>query len=542
MPSFHLRTAWLVACSCLASGAWAATFHLDALAGDDRHDGGTPATAWKSLERANRHAFKSGDVLLLRRGSVFRGALHLSVQAGADTPFRVGDYGREDEGELPLIDAAGWLAGVTLEQCRNVVVEHLAIVSDGGAVREPAAAKLRHGILITARAPGDWGGIRVRGLRISRIFASEESPDEGRKPTSSKGMGISVIVEHPEARLSDVSIERCTITRVGRTGISIRGRRQGERYCLEDVRVLDNRLEDIGGPGLNPSTMRRLLVRGNTVDRSGSFLDPRMHGRGSGIWPWTCEDVLIERNRFMHARGKGDSCGVHIDFNCRDVVVQYNLSIDNEGGFVEILGNNHNCAYRYNISVNDGARVRKKDGAKQEGKILWTSGFAGKQRPKQGPYNCYIYNNTIYVAPGSRSCFSFGSTTDGLLIANNIFHLQGESVNVSGDQEGPVETSTFAIPRAVMENNLFLSTSSIPPGLPVEDRQSMTGDVGFRNPGGLAAEDYTPGNTELVRNRGRAITRLPGDEVGLRIGLPAKEDILGRPVRGRPDLGAIELD
>lgn len=541
MPSPLFRTVWPVALLCLLSSASAATFHLDAQSGDDSRDGAAPTTAWKSLERANRHTFKPGDVLLLRRGSVFKGALRLSVQATAAAPFRVGHYGREDEGDLPLIDAAGWLAGVTLDQCRNVVVENLAIVSDGGAVREPAAAKLRHGVLVTARAPGAWGGIRVRGLRIGRIFATEASPDEGRNPTTSKGMGVSVLVEHPEARLSDVSIEGCTIAHIGRTGISIRGRRQGERYSLEDVRVLDNRLEDIGGPGMNPSTMRRLLVRGNTVDRSGSFSDPRMHGRGSGIWPWTCEDVLIERNRFMHARGKGDSCGIHIDFNCRDVVVQYNLSIDNEGGFVEILGNNHNCAYRYNISVNDGARVRKKDGAKQEGKILWTSGFVGKG-PKKGPYNSYIYNNTVYVAPGGRSCFSFGSTTEGLLIANNIFHLQGESLNVSGDQEGRVETSTFEIPRAVMENNLFLSAASVPPGLPVKDLQGMTGDVGFRSPGGLNAEDYTPRSTELVRNRGRAITRLPGDDIGLRIGLEVKTDILGRPLRGRPDLGAIELD
>jgi len=266
-----------------------------------------------------------------------------------------------------------------------------------------------------------------------------------------------------------------------------------------------------------------------------------MHGRGSGIWPWSCEDVLIERNRFLHARGKGDSCGIHIDFNCRDVVVQYNLSVDNEGGFVEILGNNHNCAYRYNISVNDGARVRGKAGAKQEGKILWTSGFVGKA-PKNGPSNSYIYNNTIYVGPGGRSCFSLGATTQGLLIANNIFHLQGESLNVSGDQEGRVEASTFSIPRAVMENNLFLSAAAKPPGLPVHDLHTLIGDAAFRKPGGAEAADYTPGRRDLVRDRGRVITRVPGDEIGLRRGLQVERDILGRPIRGKPDLGAIEME
>jgi nitrous oxidase accessory protein NosD len=107
-----------------------------------------------------------------------------------------------------------------------------------------------------------------------------------------------------------------------------------------------------------PTRSRNILVRGNTVDHSGSSADPRMHQRGSGIWTWTARDVLIEKNKFMHARGKADSHGAHIDFNCNNVVIQYNMSIDNEGGFVEILGNNHNCAYRYNISINDGSRVR----------------------------------------------------------------------------------------------------------------------------------------------------------------------------------------
>ena len=35
---------------------------------------------------------------------------------------------------------------------------------------------------------------------------------------------------------------------------------------------------------------------------------------------------------------------------------QYNYSEDSEGGFCEILGDNHNVAYRFNVSVNDGFR------------------------------------------------------------------------------------------------------------------------------------------------------------------------------------------
>ena len=53
---------------------------------------------------------------------------------------------------------------------------------------------------------------------------------------------------------------------------------------------------------------------------------------------------------------------MHIDFNCSHVVVQYNLSTNNSCVFCERLGNNFNNAYRYNISVNGGYKVKGIDG------------------------------------------------------------------------------------------------------------------------------------------------------------------------------------
>ena len=111
-------------------------------------------------------------------------------------------------------------------------------------------------------------------------------------------------------------------------------------------------------------------IHHNKIDHSGSTADSRNWGRGSGLWTWSCSNIVIEHNRFENANGPGDSAGVHIDYNCNDVVIQYNLSANNAGGFCEILGNNYNCAYRYNISINDGYRVKGVNGAFQEGKIF----------------------------------------------------------------------------------------------------------------------------------------------------------------------------
>ncbi len=164
------------------------------------------------------------------------------------------------------------------------------------------------------------------------------------------------------------------------------------RTCASSgVRVLHS-----GGPGVQLSGVRGGRFTALEVDGSGSTRDTRNWGRGSGLWTWGSSDIVIEQGRFLNANGPGDSAGVHIDYDCRDVVVQYNLSVHNAGGFCEVLGNNSNCAYRYNVSVNDGYRVKGKAGAFQEGKTFWLSGYIGKG-PRRGPFNTYFYNNTIYV-------------------------------------------------------------------------------------------------------------------------------------------------
>ena len=76
--------------------------------------------------------------------------------------------------------------------------------------------------------------------------------------------------------------------------------------------------------------------------------------------------------------------------------------------------------YRYNISINDGHRIKGVDGAFQEGKIFWLSGYQGNKEPK-GPVNSYFYNNTIYSDASIEAKFALDNTSNGIVIANNIF-------------------------------------------------------------------------------------------------------------------------
>lgn len=231
-------------------------------------------------------------------------------------------------------------------------------------------------------------------------------------------------------------------------------------------------------------------------------------------------------------------------------MVQYNLSVGNAGGFVEILGDNHNCAYRYNVSINDGWRVKGKDSklevnddpesnAKNYGYVLWTSGFTAN-KGRIGSWNSYIYNNTIYVKKELPATFSFGATTDGLLIANNIFQVMGESQDVHGIQDNKKEPEGAKIQNVVFKNNLYNRANVIPEESSIKDTQPLIGDAEFINAGGENAEDYIPRAIATVKEKGIPIENLPGDTEGLKIGLEVKTDFFGTPVGDTPSLGAIE--
>lgn len=521
----------------------ARTFYLNSTSGKDTNDGLSPETAWKSLEHANEENYVAGEKLLLYKGCTFYGKLHLKVKGSLDLPVIVSSYGPDDgENHFPIIDAKGYIAAIHIENSRHVEISNLELVADAGTPVESEAKTRRYGVLVIADTPGLYPGIHLKNLKIHHIFATENIEKDGRNPTSNMGMGIAVMMNEEAARIKNILIKDCSISMTGHTGIRIFGfgNNSGTTY-LDDVTIENNHLQHIGGPGMVPGRCENVVVRGNVVDHSGSSIDSRMHGRGSGIWPWTCNNVLIEKNRFMHARGRADSCGAHIDFNCKNVVVQYNLSMDNAGGFVEILGNDHNCCYRYNISINDGFRIKGEDGADQEGKVLWTSGYVGSGNQRTGPFNSYIYNNTIYVKEDIRSCFSFTGTTDGILIANNIFYIPGETVDVSGDQDTRAEDPNLSISNVVFTNNLYQHSKILPGSLSIKDSNPFTGDPEFQHAGGFKPGDYIPENTKLVKDKGIKVQHIPGDDVGLTIGLEVKTDFFGNPIKELPDIGAVEI-
>lgn len=543
---------WALLAAALGWGAGSlgagVSYYVHPTRGDDANAGTSPDQPLRTLARASDLRLQAGDRLLLAAGEKFFGSLGYDALAGTETnPVVIAIYsGGPEANNLPaIIDAKGYEAGVRLKNCSHFELRNLQITANGGGIAPGQGAKpeMRCGVLVLADQPGEYRGFNLTNLTVKDVFFETPGFVRGAEEvrtangTQSYGWGIRFLNTAADAILKDITIRDCRIENLSHTGLKLTAPSNG----LQNVTVQGVQIARTGGPGVQMSGVRGGHFSHLDVNSSGSTNDTRNWKRGSGLWTWGSSDIIIEKSRFTNANGPGDSAGVHIDFNCRNVIVQYNFSAHNAGGFCEILGNNHNCAYRYNVSVNDGHRVKGVNGAFQEGKTFWLSGYTGDKSPRQGPFNSYFYNNTIYVSEDLVAKFAVGPTARGVLIANNIFYIKGRSAAVVGDQNRADSGQAAVLPNVVFQNNLFLRADNWPGDSALQDQSPLIGDPEFAHGGGLRLADYVPRNASLVRNRGIAIPRLPQDEAGLLSGLQVERDILGEPIVGLPDLGAIEL-
>ena len=517
----------------------ATDYYVNSKTGNNKNNGNSPATAWKSLKKVNTKNFKPGDKILLATGQVFFGTIQWKNQYGNKSkPIVISSYMVDHSNAKPIINAKNHLNGIKLENCSFITIDGLSLKADGG--NNNPKKGMRCGILYTANEAGSFNNITIENCTIKDVFFENANFQRGKDEvktangTQSYGWGIRFLLPK-KSSLKHVLIQSNEIENVSHTGIKINGR-------IDDLNILDNNVFKTGGPGMQFSHVSNAQIKGNDINFSGSKDDSRKWGRGSGMWTWGCENFIIEHNSFRNANGPADSAGCHIDFNCKNIIVQYNVSENNAGGFAEILGNNWNCSYRYNVSINDGHRIKKKGVAFQEGKIFWLSGFVGKDRKRHGPYNSYFYNNTIYVKSELLAKMAVSKVAEGVLIANNIFYIEGDSKAVLGDQYKPQEAGEAEIPNQVFKNNLYLKANNWPKKVLIQDQAPVYGNPEFTHAGGKEIIDYTPKNIQLIKNKGIVITKIPNDKNGLFTGLNISKDILGNPIKGLPDMGAIELE
>jgi hypothetical protein len=367
--------------------AGAATYYVDSQNGNDSNSGLSPEQAWVSLQMVNRKVFQPGDAILFRAGTVYSGQLKPQGSGNllneTPNPIVIDIYG---SGAKPRINGEGkFLDTVLLYNVEYWEINNLEITNLG-----PTRVANRKGVSLYLNNFGTAHHLVVRNLYIHDVNGSNVKQEGG-------GYGILWYAEGTTRKsyYDGLSIEGCHLVRCDRNGIVGGGFWERSNWFPSlHVVIRNNLLEDIGGDGIVPIACDGALVEWNVMRDSGQRTPSG--DAAAGIWPWSCDNTIVQFNEVSGQRGYWDAQGFDSDWNCQNTIIQYNYSHDNEGGFLLICndgrsGTTYNAGnvgtiVRYNISVNDGYR---------------TTGYAAGFSPTfhvAGPCrNTLIYNNTIYV-------------------------------------------------------------------------------------------------------------------------------------------------
>lgn len=507
--------------------------------GSDLHSGVEETKPWKTLEKVSSLLFLPGDTLLFRAGDTFTGQFRINSSGNEDHPIYVGKYG---EGDDPVIDGANATGGaytsaILIENQDHITIRNLAITNDRKISRPGTSDEIAYGIEVLNSGDRVMKGFHFSDLTIKEIFAvSTEDVEFNNLQTA--GIHIRSMRNEEagkEKNISGVLVENCYFTHTAKAGIWSRHNNAtaglGNDSINRNMNLVfrNNYFYETGGSGIILSRSYNCLLENNVFEYTGADADPRMAKRGSGAWFWNCRNVLAQYNTSLHVRGPADSYGMHIDFANEHIFLQYNYSEDSEGGFVEILGDNKNSVYRFNISVNDGFRDRK-------GNSLWVSDYAGSGVPGIKSDNNYIYNNTVYVdADITPDIMITGRNT---FVYNNIFYAAGNAV--IGET---VDLNTASSGSLNVSNNLFFGNVSNQ--FRELDLSAVEGDPLLADPGVSDSNGYMLREGSIAMNAGRSFTEpvfpQAGKGIFKDIPLIPETDYFGNPVAiatSEPHIGA----
>ncbi len=522
--------------SLLLSGT---TFYVSSSQGDDTNSGMSPEQAWQTLEKVSGSSFEPGDRILFRAGDEFIGQLVVNSSGEEGAPIVFGKFG---DGPKPIINSAptpggSYIASILIRNQSFIELEDLEVTNDRQVFRPGENQQQGYGIYVHNNGAGVMEHFHFRNLTVRDVYAITT---EGVDFDDLQVAGIYFRTErntNPNnlRQIRDVIVEDCFVTRTGKFGMWMQhgGGLQGVGDDMtnrnKNIIFRNNHTYHTGGSGITPGRSYNLLMEHNRFEFPGSGIDPRMANRGSGAWFFSGRNIIAQFNTIISARGPMDTYSIHIDHGNENVIVQFNYSEDSEGGFAEILGNNVNSVYRYNVSVNDGFRPNARS--------MWVSDYAGPNSQIRSEGN-YIYNNTIYLSQNRDTGLLFRGH-DSFVFNNIVMAAPGSTI---GEIEYVVDITNDD--EFIVSNNLF--HGDIRQNFIDVDPNSVTGNPLFLNPGGTDIESYRLLPDSPAINAGIAFDQpefpMAGQGIFADISAYPEFDMFGNPINwenGSVNIGAF---
>ena len=383
------------------------TYYVSSVNGNDKNDGLTQETPFRTLHRIRGSEFGAGDRVLLERGSFFEDQyLHIRGKGEIGDPIEIASYG---EGELPHICANGtgiwyqnygiqldspvhvyqgnvssaillydaeyiWIHDLEISNKdivnRDVVEKYLSQnitkqeksagedseeTADSAVEQYCASDKMdRTGVAVIAQNAGTLHGITLQNLMIHDVNGNVYNKHMNNggiymtalKPQNEKQTGI--------ARYDGVMVENCCVWDVSRWGIAVGYTYQHARFTgaeLQEECFLQYGHENI-------------VLRNNYVKGAGGDAITPMYALRPLVEHNTSDSCATEMNdRFYRYPGKrmGKVAAAIWPWKCKDALFRFNEVVDtrlNQDGMAYDADSGDGTIYEYNYSrQNEGGCV-----------------------------------------------------------------------------------------------------------------------------------------------------------------------------------------
>lgn len=502
--------------------------------GDDSAAGTSPATAWRTLSRADRQSFRPGERLLLAGGATFNGSLEFKAGVAGDSahPVVVGSYGTG-----AAVISSAHAPAVTIFNTAGISLTNLVLTGPGAGTSTSA------GVDVYNTLPNNQ---KLDGITISALDVSDFRD------------GISIGGGAGSAGFTDVAISDSKVHANRDNGIITYGPPDltpSAGYPIQSLKIDGvTAYDNLGDPSNHTistgSGMSLGGVSGGTVANSLAYGNGGKCNSSSGpvgIWVHDSTGVTISHNVSYANRTAGytDGGGFDLDQRTFDSVLEYNLTYDNYGpGYMVYAGTPVQASagnvVRFNVSMNDALSPTDIDSITYG--LLMIDGYET---------NVAAYHNTVVQrTSGAQSpLLNLGSKLKGASIRDNVFVSEFGSLIKTAD--------AFNSSQVALQGNAYYSLAdhwriqwggntydSLSSWRAATRQETLDGAAvgSAKNPGLAqgAPASWDPTHTQVPVPQPGAAAATSGLDLAARFGIdPGNEDFYGQAASVPTMQGAV---
>ncbi|MDR1371295.1 MAG: DNRLRE domain-containing protein [Dysgonamonadaceae bacterium] len=417
------------------------TYYVDSEKGDDKKDGKSPGTAWKSPERAGKTFYKGGDKLLFKKGCRFPGSLFVKYLPLNTEKLIINAYG---SGENPVLDAEGKeICVLKLFNTPFVEVKNLEITQSSNII-----PVIRRGIYYLAEDFGAVRHVRFDSLTVRNIVGNPGKDDADMLAKSNAGIFSEITGNNIPTYFDGYYLENSYFCKVGRHGATNQSSWQNRSLTeninwvpSENLKIRKNVFEETASDGLIVRVANKPLMEYNLFKRCSIQLS------GNASFSYNCDSALWQFNEACYTvynTGDHDAAGFDSDYKSKHTIFQYNYAHHNEYGDMLITGGpasskgfNDGTIVRYNVFCNNAHHGIRVSGLATNTQIYGNI--------------CYHDEHTVTPSepfeeyPGYRIFYhkNWGGWPQNTSYTNNIYHYTNKDNGINELNEDFSKGTTF---------------------------------------------------------------------------------------------------